>query len=84
MENKLEIDLCVMDIIITVRALNREKLVLIDLIKSNKNAEDDYNQYINEKRFVRVCCLLEKINKSMKNVSQEEKINNYLDDKLDV
>lgn len=78
MENNFEIDLCVMDSIIIVRALNRERLALIELIKLQ---QDDENKYINKKRFVRVCCLLEKVQKAMENISKEEIENNYWDDK---
>lgn len=80
MENKFEIDLCIMDSIIIQRALTREKLALIELIKFFST--DDENKYINEKRLVRVCCLLDKIKKSMNQLSPEEIEDNYYDDKL--
>lgn len=79
MENKFDIDLCVMDSIIMVRALNRERLALMELMKLQ---QDDENKYINEKRVVRVCCLLDKVQKAMKNISPEEIEDNYWDDKL--
>ena len=82
MLNKIDIDLCVMDSIIIVRALNRERLALVELIKLQR--DDDMNKYINEKRLVRVYCLLEKVNLSMNDISEEEKLDNYFDDKLSI
>ena len=82
MENKFNMDLCVMDSIIITRALNRERLALMSLIKDFTT--DDENKYINEKRLVRVCCLLDKFEKQMKNIPQEEIINNYWEDKLSI
>ena len=84
MENKLEIDLCVMDSIIMTRALNRERLALLELIKFQKYSEDDYNMFINQKRLVRVCCLLDKVKESLSKISQEEINDNYFDDKLSI
>ena len=77
MDNNFNIDLCVMDSIIIVRALNRERLALIEYIKSF--SIDDENKYINEKRLVRVCVLLEKFERQMKKISQEEIQENYWD-----
>ena len=82
MDNNFKVDLCVMDSIIIVRALNRERLALMELIKFQKEKEDEANRFINEKRLVRTCCLLDKIEKAMKEIPEEKIQNNYWDDKL--